>query len=154
MPSNVSPASASRAASTLLRSKKARLRRHEHFARRLAVTNLVESVAHGRDSGICFKRLRHDGQFLLRPPIVAVKKCDDRATQFWNRSVEGRSLAAIFFSDVADPRQKFLDDRRRAVRRAVVHHHDFHFFAREILFQHAHDGLLDIALVVVGIDQD
>src|SRR6202030_4599891 len=45
------------------------------------------------------------------------------------------------------------NDRRRFVRRSIIHHHEFQLRRRQPLLQHAGQRLLDIPLMVVRIYQ-
>jgi hypothetical protein len=103
-------------------------------------------VAHSRNPGIPLEGFRHRREFLFRPPIVSIEEGNDAAVQLRQSCVIRRHLAAIREPYVANRWKKFLDKGRSAVRRAVIHHNDFHFSAREILLQHAHDRLLDVLL--------
>lgn len=53
----------------------------------------------------------------------------------------------------AKPGQKVPDDERRAVGRTIIDH-DSHFPHGEVLLENAGDKLLDIAVVIIRVDQD
>src|SRR5260370_33959362 len=60
---------------------------------------------------------------------------------------------AVFLPQQPHAWLEFLHDFRRAIRRAIVHNDDFTLRRRKVLLQHAHDRLLDQALVVVRVNQ-
>src|SRR4029077_6722473 len=92
-------------------------------------------------------------QFPRSPPVVPIQERDNLTFTFRNASVERRSLTAIFLTQQPHMWLEFFHDFRRAVRRAIIHYDDFPVRRWKILLQHAHDRLLDEALVVVRIDQ-
>lgn len=53
----------------------------------------------------------------------------------------------------AKPGQKVPDDQRRAVGRTIIDH-GFHFSHGEVPLENAGDKLLDIAVVIIRVDQD
>src|SRR5258708_21675582 len=87
------------------------------------------------------------------PAVVAIQKGDKPAVEFRNARMKRRGLPAILFAQQSHTRLKFFHDFRRAIRRAIVHNDDFTIRRRKILLQHAHDRLLDEALVVIRINQ-
>jgi hypothetical protein len=93
-------------------------------------------------------------EFPLRPPIVAVEKDNDIAAAFRNASIECGGLAAVLFADQADTRFELTNDFRSAVRRTIVHHNDLETVRRIVLIEHAAQGLVDEALMIVGVNKD
>src|SRR5579859_1455840 len=50
-------------------------------------------------------------------------------------------------------RSELFDDLRRPIRGTVIHHHNLQLLRRQPLLQHAPHRLLDVLLVIVGINQ-
>src|SRR5579862_1069000 len=118
-----------------------------------ALPNLVVPVAYARCLRLFFERIHHRRQFSFLEPVVAIEKRDNIPAQFRESCIEGRRLPAVLLAQQSHPRRKFADDFRRSIRRTVIHHHNLVIRGRKILLDRAHHRLLDIALVVVRIDQ-
>ncbi len=82
------------------------------------------------------------------------KKCDESGGGFGDGGVECGGLAAVCFSKQTHARRELANDFGSAVGRAIVHYKDFSFRGGKILIENAHDGLLDEALVVIGVNED
>src|SRR6266851_2317047 len=117
------------------------------------LVRFINSVADRPYIGVSFELMRYHRELFSFPPVVAIQKCDNLALAFRNARIKRRGLPAILFAQQSHTRLKFFHDFRRAIRRAIVHNDDFTIRRRKILLQHAHDRLLDEALVVIRINQ-
>ena len=118
---------------------------------------LFDPVADDADLGMRVEVSDNPRKFIGAPRVVSIEKRNDFAACLGNSGVEGGRLAAVGFVDEPDARaglrNEAPDDVARAVGRSVVHDDDFDFARRKVLREDALDGVGDVSLVVVGIDE-